>query len=374
VAALCTVLCLCAALCARAGVIDAPARDLEVSLVTYGPGAIYWERFGHDAIQLRDPSSGESADFNYGVFDFEDNAFLWNFARGYMRYMIDIQPSDSVQQGYIDEGRSVVEQRLALSAAQAESLRAFLIWNLRPENVGYNYDYLTDNCATRVRDALNSALGGALQAAFTTHPAPMTYRQQIDRLMSAQPWVMVGMDLGLGPFADHPLTEWQESFLPLVLAREMRSIRIPDGRGGVKPLVVSERQIAPNRLKPPATTPPDLNIPLGIAGLALAVTMLVSRRRLPILQAAVSIAYLVLVGIVGTLLLVLWTLTMHHAAWGSRNRVGGNRLSRTLVAIQVGAALFAVVLHFLGATSQQNLPWLLFSIPVWIAVAVGLWT
>jgi hypothetical protein len=394
VAALCTVFCLCAALCARAGVIDAPAGDLEVSLVTYGPGAIYWERFGHDAIRLRDPSSDESADFNYGVFDFEDNAFLWNFARGYMRYMIDIQPSDSVQQGYIDEGRSVVEQRLALSAAQAESLRAFLIWNLRPENVGYNYDYLTDNCATRVRDALNSALGGALQAAFTPHLAPMTYRQQIDRLMSAQPWLMLGMDLGLGPFADHPLNEWQESFLPIVLAREMRSIRIPDGHGGVKPLVVSERQIAPNRLKPPATTPPDLNIPLGIAGLALAVTMLVSRRRLPILHASVSVAYLVWAGIVGTLLLVLWTLTMHHAAWGnanllvfnplafaligaawgSRNRVGGNRLSRTLVAIQVGAALLAVVLHFLGATSQQNLPWLLFSIPVWIAVAVGLWT
>lgn len=32
-------------LCARAGVIDAPGGDLEVSLITYGPGAIYWERF-----------------------------------------------------------------------------------------------------------------------------------------------------------------------------------------------------------------------------------------------------------------------------------------------------------------------------------------
>ena len=71
-----------------------PARDLEVSLITYGPGAIYWERFGHDAIRIRDRVSGESADFNYGVFDFEDRAFLWNFARGYMRYMIAILPSD----------------------------------------------------------------------------------------------------------------------------------------------------------------------------------------------------------------------------------------------------------------------------------------
>jgi uncharacterized protein DUF4105 len=393
VVALWTVLCLCVAFCARAGVIDAPAGDLEVSLMTYGPGAIYWERFGHDAIRLRDPTSGEAADFNYGVFDFEDSAFLWNFARGYMRYMIDIQPSDGVQQDYIDEGRSVVEQRLALSATQAESLRASLIWNLRPENVGYNYDYLTNNCATRVRDALNSVLGGALQAAFTTRPAPMTYRQQIDRLMSAQPWLMVGMDVGLGPFADRPLNEWQESFLPMVLAREMRSVQIPDGHGGVKPLVVSERQLAPNRLKPPAAMPPNLELPLSVAGLALAVTMLVSRRRLPILQASLSVAYLVLAGIVGTLLFALWTLTMHHAAWRnanllvfnpvafaligsawrSRNRVAGSRFSRTLVALQVGAALLAVVVHFLGTTSQENLPWLLFAVPAWIAVASGLW-
>src|SRR3984885_9666968 len=102
---------------ARAGVLAAPGEDLEVSLVTYGPGAIYWERFGHDAIRIRDRVSGESGDFNYGVFDFEESAFLWNFARGHMRYMIDAGSSDINQQDYIDQGRSVLEQRLALSAA-----------------------------------------------------------------------------------------------------------------------------------------------------------------------------------------------------------------------------------------------------------------
>lgn len=181
--------CLCAVLLgliisvsARAGVLTAPGGDLEVSLVTYGVGAIYWEHFGHDAIRIRDRVSGESGDFNYGVFDFEDSAFLWNFARGHMRYMIDAGSSDINQQDYIDAGRSVVEQQLALSAAQASSLRDFLIWNLRPENLSYDYDYLTRNCSTRIRDALNSALGGALQRALTARPAPMTYRQQIDRL------------------------------------------------------------------------------------------------------------------------------------------------------------------------------------------------
>jgi hypothetical protein len=374
-------------------VIDAPGGDLEVSLVTYGPGAIYWERFGHDAIRMRDRVSGESADFNYGVFDFEDPAFIGKFARGYMRYMIAIRPSDFDQQDYIDEGRSVVEQQLALSDAQAVSLRAFLIWNLRPENVSYDYDYLTDNCATRLRDALNSALGGILQAAFAARPARLTYRQQIDRLMSVQPWLMVGMDLGLGPFADHPLNEWQESFLPVVLAREMRSVRVPDGRGGNKPLVVNERQIAPNRLTPPRAMPPDLEVPLGIAGLALAVMMLTSRPRFPTLYACLATAYLVLAGIAGTALLALWTLTTHRAAWDNANllvfnplafaligatwraRRGmrGGRPARMLIACQLVAVFIALLLHFLGGTSQRNLPWLLFASPVWLSIAVLLY-
>ena len=48
---------------AHASVANAPGANLEVSLVTYGPGDVYWERFGHDAIELRDTVSGEAVDW-----------------------------------------------------------------------------------------------------------------------------------------------------------------------------------------------------------------------------------------------------------------------------------------------------------------------
>ena len=376
---------------ARAGVLDAPGEQLEVSLVTYGPGAIYWERFGHNAIRIRDRESGESGDFNYGVFDFEDSAFIWNFARGHMRYMIDVDTSDTNQQDFIDEGRSVLEQRLALSAVQAAQLRAYLLWNLRPENLSYDYDYLTNNCSTRIRDALNGVVGGALQPALTRRPAPMTYRQQIDRLMSVQPWLMLAMDLGLGPSADQPLSEWQESFLPMVLAREIRTVRLTDGHGGVRPLVVSEREIAPNHQALPSKLQPDLKIPLGLAGLALAITMLVCKGRYPVLHASLAVVFLLFSGFLGTVLLALWALTTHHAAWQNANLLVFNPLAfamvgaawrardgidaglrmRCLVAVQVGAGLLGLLLHVLPGTPQQNLPWLLFAIPVWLAIGAA---
>jgi hypothetical protein len=43
---------------ARADIVHAPGENLRVDLYTYGPGEIYWERFGHDALVLTDISDG----------------------------------------------------------------------------------------------------------------------------------------------------------------------------------------------------------------------------------------------------------------------------------------------------------------------------
>ena len=107
--------------------------NLEVSLITYGPGETYWERFGHDAIQLRDTASGESVNFNYGVFDFDEKFFFLNFARGRMHYLMDAGLSAEEESYYVQAGRSITRQQLAFTPEQAAALRDFLFWNLRPK-------------------------------------------------------------------------------------------------------------------------------------------------------------------------------------------------------------------------------------------------
>ena len=130
---------------AQAGVANAPGSNLEVSLITYGPGDTYWERFGHDAIELRDTVSGEAVTFNYGVFDFDESGFLLNFARGQMHYLMDAAPSDVDQHYYTEVGRSVTRQHLAFTPAQAADLRDYLLWNLQPETCATS---TTTTCAT----------------------------------------------------------------------------------------------------------------------------------------------------------------------------------------------------------------------------------
>jgi hypothetical protein len=213
----------------------------------------------------------------------------------------------------------------------------------------------------------------------------MTYRQQTDRLMSAQPWLMLALDLGLGPYADQPLDAWHESFLPGELQVGLRAVTIDDGR----PLVVDERELAPNRLDTPPAQAPDLRLPLGAAGLLLAALLLATGRRWRRGFALLGSLYLLAAGLVSLLLLALWTLTSHHSAWANANLLLFNplafallpapwrkarpgRVVDTLIVLQLLALLAAVLLHLLPGTVQQNQPWILFAMPVWLALAWNL--
>ena len=390
------VLWLLVALCfvpsAHAGIVDAPAANLEISLMTYGPGDIYWERFGHDALEVRDTVSGEAIAFNYGVFDFDQKGFILNFARGIMAYRMDAETTQSDVEFYAGEGRYVRRQRLALDDEQKDSLRRFMLWNVQPANAGYNYDYYADNCTTRVRDALDGALGGALHRQLREQPGGMTFREQTARLMSNQAWLMLGMDLGLGPYADQPMTAWKEAFLPMVLEEELRHVHVGEG-ADARPLVAQEDTLAQNKLDPPPEQAPDLRWPLLLAGLIWAIPLALpafSRRRFArgVFVAAATL-FAVVAGLAGLFMLGLWTLTLHRSAWGNFNllafqpfallllpgiwrlRVAGRQIGRLaprVTALSAAACVIALLLHLWPDFPQRNLPWLLLALPCWAAL------
>jgi hypothetical protein len=210
--------------------------------------------------------------------------------------------------------------------------------------------------------------------------------------MSAQPWLMLILDLGLGPYADQPLNAWQESFLPEELQKNLRSVAVPDGHGGTQPLVQSETQLSPNRLSVPPTTPPDLRIPLGIAGLIFATLLAATWRYARLAYALLGSAFLLVAGLVGLVMLILWTLTAHHSAWANANLLLFNPLAfillRTLwrtrsnmvpsrfanyaLLLQLIALLLALLMHLLPGVVQQNQPWIMFALPCWLALAWSL--
>jgi hypothetical protein len=363
----------------------------KVALVTFGPGRLYWERFGHNAIVVDDPDTGERLAYNYGVFDFQGQHFLQNFALGHMHYSLLAQHLDANLATYVAEGRSVTVQMLNLTPAQARQLAVFLAWNAQPENAGYSYDYFINNCSTKVRDALNRALGGAIERQLAGRPAPNTYRFDAVRLISPDLWLALGIDMGLGPNADVPLNLWQESFVPMVLSRALRDVVVRDGNGDTLPLVSSEEVVLRGRLPPEPAAPFELRLPFLGAGVGLAALLLWSTHGKGRLYrtsfAVLAVAWWLVCGLSGLLLAGLWGLTDHWAAWRNENLLLLNplclmlpgvwwrapRAARTLATLIAAAALISLIVRTLPGWYQDNLAFIALSVPVHLVLAALAW-
>lgn len=375
-----------------AAIASAPSASApQVALVTFGPGQIYWERFGHDAFIVKDPAAGEPIVYNYGVFDFEQKNFFLNFARGHMQYRLIAEPLDDDLAAYAAEGRSVTVQMLNLTPAQARWLAAFLAWNARPENARYRYDYLINNCTTKVRDALNQALGGALEPQLSRQWTHQTYRFHIIRLISPDFWLALGMDAALGPAADRPLNLWQESFVPIALSHALRQAVVRDAGGETRPLVTDEQVVLRGRLPPAPAAPPALGLPLLVTGLALAASLLwLSRGKGRIHRggfALVANAWWLICGFSGLVLAGMWALTDHWAAWGNENLLlfdplcvavpivwwHAPRTTRWLVTLIAVAALISLILRALPGFYQRNLPFIALALPIHLLLAALAW-
>ena len=367
--------------------LAAAAPAPRIGVVTMAPGEVFFERFGHDAIVVYEPDTGRATSYNFGFFDPEEPDFVARFVRGEMMYYLVALPLAEDLEQYRRSGRGVRLQWLDLEPEQARHLAAALAERARPENARYRYDYFTANCATQVRDALDEALGGALRSQLSGRSRGNTYRSEAVRLARPAPWMWLGFDLGLGPYADRPLSRWEEAFVPMRLAESLREARNSQGR----PLVLAEEELLPHRIAPEPGERPRRVWPWLLAGLAGAAAVLALRRR-PRLLAAAALPLWLVCSLAGALMLYLWGFTAHEAGWANRNlflldplcllllpgavallrgRAPG-RLFGTVLAALAALAALGWGLQWLARTPQYNLPWIALLLPLHAALALAL--
>ncbi|WP_244813297.1 DUF4105 domain-containing protein [Xanthomonas euroxanthea] len=370
---------------------QAPAQPAasapRVGVVTMQPGEVFFERFGHDAIVVVDPVTGQATSYNFGFFDPSEPDFVPRFARGEMMYYLVALPLDEDLQQYRAVGRGVSIQWLDLPPDQARALADGLAVRSRPENARYHYDYFVANCATMVRDTLDRAMGGALKSQLAGRSRGNTYRSEAVRLASPAPWMWLGFDLGLGPYADRPLSRWEEAFVPMRLADSLTQVHNSAGR----PLVQSTQVLLPHRIAPEPAEQQRHWWPWLLTGLIVAAGVLALGRRQRVL-AALALPYWLLCAIGGGLLVYLWGFTVHQSAWANRNLllvnplcvlllVGGIALLRgrrpgrwfdVLRWLVAGSALLALLIHWLSFQAQDNLQWVLLLLPIHTALAIAL--
>lgn len=220
-----------------------PADSLEVSLLTCEPGEEIYELYGHTALRCRDYSTGEDIVFNYGVFNFNTPHFVWHFTRGECDYEVRYVPFCYFYEEYAGRGSFVVEQVLNLTTEEKLHLQAALLWNCQPENRKYRYNYLYDNCTTRVRDRIEEAVEGEVR--YPDVPLK-TYRAIIHEYTSpGHPWAQLGNDICLGAAVDTLIGVRAQMFAPFYLKAFADRAVIVEPGGESRPLVAETRYAVP---------------------------------------------------------------------------------------------------------------------------------
>lgn len=210
------------------------ADSLSVSFITCYPGPEIYELYGHEAVRIK--GEGRDSVWNYGIFDFRKPNFVYRFVKGETDYMVAGYPFGWFLPEYISRGSRIVEQKLNLSQPEARKLLSMLQTESLPQNREYRYNYVKNNCATRIHQLLDSAASS--RVIYPDSVAFGTFRNEMRAYNKNYPWYQFGIDIALGSGIDKPLKARDEMFVPVEMMRMVDGARLEDGRPLVRESIV----------------------------------------------------------------------------------------------------------------------------------------
>jgi hypothetical protein len=280
----------------------------KISLVTCSPGDELYTAFGHSAIRILDPELGFDRLYNFGTFDMTVDNFYLRFARGDLLYQLSVDQGDADIEEHGALGQGVTEAQLNLTPEQKQSLFGALETNLAPENRYYRYDFLLDNCSTRVRDVFERIIGTPVADKTVTG---VTFRQMLDPYLDRIPWIRFGICLLLGAGVDRLVQPREACFLPANLESAICQTEV-----GHSTFAQSPVRLFPARPLPriPRAFDPEIVFSVVLLGW-IGLWALRGRRASRVISALVYIVF----GFTGLFLVVLAANTLHWEAYQNWN-------------------------------------------------------
>ena len=205
--------------------VAADVDSLEVSLLTCSPGTDLYAMFGHSAIRVRNVDKGIDIAFNYGMFDYDSDNFIYRFVKGETDYVLGAEDTDGFFFRYGRMGNEVVEQCLNMDASEKAMLFELLRVNYLPENRTYRYNFLYDNCTTRARDIIEKSLSAThgVSVKYGAVHAEQTYRDILHDFTCVSPWAEFGIDMLLGTEVDKVADMRGQMFIPSIYSQMLDS-------------------------------------------------------------------------------------------------------------------------------------------------------
>ncbi len=286
-----------------------PLSDKAViSVITCGPGTELYSSFGHSAFRVQDRDRDIDWIYNYGTFNFNTPNFYGKFAQGKLLYSLSKQRFENFLYTYELENRWVKEQILDISPREQNEVFDFLENNYKPQNRDYKYDFLLENCSTKVPEVLHRVLEEDIVFTNYLQDSSKTFRDLIQENLIANSWSSFGIDLALGAVIDRQADYKQYMFLPEYVFFQLEHTRIKD-----KPIVLRERTILNYHLQNRGnyfTASPLFW--LGLLFLFTATITYIDFRN-EVRSRVLDVILFLLTGLAGCLMVFLWFFTDHTA-------------------------------------------------------------
>lgn len=311
------------------------SKDATISVLTFAPGNELYSLFGHTGIRIIDDANRLDIVFNYGTFDFDTQGFYLKFAQGLLPYQLSCSDYDRLEAVYRMEERSIYSQTLNLDSIHKQRLMDLLLENYQPQNRSYLYNFLYDNCSTRVRDILEKGMNDNIT--WTAQPSEKSLWNLLDEYLCRSPWTQWGIHTILGSPATVTATIREQMFLPDYLMFRLDSA-VYNGSPIAQPIEVLY-QSPEHDFGTPWYLSPFFIFAICTLGLILLLQKNRSRRLLK----AIAIPFFIITGIIGCLIVFLCFFTKHPTMFPNFNALWANPLN-------------LIAAFFLG---KRELPWII---------------
>lgn len=199
-----------------AGVSQQDSSRLRISLLTCTPGSELYSVFGHSALRVVDSAAGTDVVYNFGTFNFDDPNFYSKFVLGKLMYFLSQEYYPDFLFSYKYFNRGIREQVLDLNGNEKKQIQQELFVNISEENRYYKYDFLYDNCTTRLRDIIFKNRNNLPVDLPELNRQRKTFRDHLHGYLdrAEMQWTKLGIDLLLGVGADKVMSSTEAMFLP----------------------------------------------------------------------------------------------------------------------------------------------------------------
>lgn len=202
------------------------AKAPTIDLYTIGASGYVYSRFGHSFLCVR-PAGAAVADqtatcYDYGVPDRQDILHITLTAvKNEVGFFPLAVPEKAILDLFKEEGRAVERQQIPLMPDEVARL-VKILEDEAAHKVGYAYHPYWANCATKLRDHLDTATNGRLHPGPFT-PMPGNFRELMEEGHSGHLVELTLMALLLGnPGNNRVPTPWESMFLPFNLRDGVR--------------------------------------------------------------------------------------------------------------------------------------------------------